>query len=68
MTETSLGDEIRRARQRKRMTQQELASQLGVAKSTVVHWETGKHFPLRYAGIIEEALGIVIPASPAAAP
>lgn len=53
---------IQRARQRKRMTQQELADALGVSKSTVAHWETGKHFPLQNAGAIEELLEITIPA------
>jgi len=62
-----LGLLIRRARQRKHMTQQQLASALGVDRWTVGAWESGKHFPSRYAGAIEEILGITIPAEPAKA-
>lgn len=60
--ETPTGDAIRRARQRKGWTQQQLAGELGVYKATVARWEAGTHFPLRYAGAIEEVLGITIPA------
>lgn len=64
---SDLGITIRRARERKRMTQEELAEKLGVTRSTVARWEGGDHFPLRNAGAIEEVLEIIIPA-PAAAP
>lgn len=40
------------------MTQQDLADELGVSKSTVGNWEIGKHFPLRYLGRVEDVLGI----------
>lgn len=59
--ETSVGTLIQRARHRKRMTQKQLAAALGVSKPTVAHWESGKHFPLRYAGAIEDVLGIELP-------
>lgn len=59
---------IARARHRKRLTQQQMAEELGVSKSTVANWERGEHFPLRYAGVLEELLGITIPARETAAP
>ena len=31
-------------------------------QATVARWEAGTHFPLRYAGAIEEVLDITIPA------
>jgi transcriptional regulator with XRE-family HTH domain len=62
MTAEATGTLIQRARQRKRLTQQELADALDVSRSAVVNWETGKHFPLRYVGAIEELLEIAIPA------
>lgn len=53
---------IKRARERKHLTQQQLAGELGVATSSVANWERGQHFPLRKAGAIEAALDITIPA------
>jgi transcriptional regulator with XRE-family HTH domain len=58
MEERSIGKEIARARHRKRWTQEELARVLGVSRPTVADWETGKHFPQRNLGAIEEALDI----------
>jgi transcriptional regulator with XRE-family HTH domain len=63
--ETPTGIMIKRARERKRWTQQQLADALSVSKATVARWESGEHFPLRTAGAIEEALGITIPAQAA---
>ena len=60
----SIGDFIRRARQRKRMTQDQLAAAVGVARPSVSRWEGGQHFPLKHAGAIEEALGIELPLQP----
>ncbi len=37
---------LRRARERLGLTQKELAAELGVAESTVWHWEKGHHRPL----------------------
>jgi transcriptional regulator with XRE-family HTH domain len=54
----SMGKRIRKRRQVLGMTQQDLADRLGVAKSTVSNWESGKHFPLRYLGAVEHVLGI----------
>lgn len=38
---TTLGDQIRQARERLQMTQTELAEAVGVAESTVSNWERG---------------------------
>ena len=57
----STGSLIRKARQRKRMTQEQLAGVLGVARLTVTKWENDGHYPQRHAGAIEEALGIALP-------
>jgi ribosome-binding protein aMBF1 (putative translation factor) len=61
MDRTSVGVAIRKARQRKRMTQVALAEKLGVSESTVVNWEKDAHYPQRYAGAIEALLGIDLP-------
>lgn len=59
---------IRKARQRRFLTQAQLAERLGVAREAVSAWERGRHSPLRYAGAIEEVLGITLPdPEPAAA-
>lgn len=59
-----IGTRIARRRQQLRMTQEELAARLGVAKSTVANWETGKHFPLRHLGAVEQVLGIRLDEEP----
>ena len=51
---------MRKRRQIIGLTQRQFAAQLGVSKSTVANWESGKHFPLRYMGKVEEALGIAL--------
>jgi DNA-binding transcriptional regulator YiaG len=61
------GTLIRKARQRKRLTQVQLAAALGVTKSSVANWERDFHYPLRKAGAIEELLEIVLPEPEAAA-
>lgn len=53
-----LGKAIARARQRKRWKQTELAERLGVHETTVVAWETGRHYPRRHIVAIEEVLEI----------
>ena len=57
-TDPPIGTKIARRRQVLGMTQQDLAAELGVSKSTVANWETGKHFPRRYIGRVEDVLGI----------
>lgn len=66
-SKTPVGVLIQRARHRKRMTQGQLAEALGVDRVTVAQWERGKQFPQRNAGLIEEVLGITIPAPDRAA-
>lgn len=66
MTAESVGTLIQRARQRKRLSQAQLAIALGVTRATVAKWENGTHFPLRKAGAIEDVLDIEIPAPEAA--
>ncbi|MBQ5992068.1 MAG: helix-turn-helix transcriptional regulator, partial [Clostridia bacterium] len=39
------GNTIRKLREERRMTQEELASELFVSAKTVSKWETGKGFP-----------------------
>ena len=65
-TELPIGTRIKRRRQVLRLTQEDLAGRLGVSKSTVANWESGKHFPLRYLGAVEQELGISLaePAEP----
>lgn len=62
MARESTGILIQRARQRKQMTQAQMAKVLGVDRSAVSNWERGEHFPARYAGAIEALLDITIPA------
>lgn len=61
MPADSVGTLIARARQRRRLTQDELAERLGVSPSTVANWERGASYPLRKAGLIEAELDITIP-------
>lgn len=56
--EPGIGTRIKKRRQVLRLTQEDLAAVLGVSKSTVANWETGKHFPRRYLGAVEQVLGI----------
>jgi transcriptional regulator with XRE-family HTH domain len=61
MPTESVGILIARARQRRGLTQVELAKALGVTASTVADWERGEHYPAKYAGVVEEFLDISIP-------
>lgn len=40
------------------MRQEDLAAAVGVSKSSVANWESGKHFPKRKLGAVEAALGV----------
>ena len=59
-----IGARIRRRRQVLGWTQEELAGRLGVVKSSVANWESGKHFPKRKLGLIEAVLGISLDEKP----
>lgn len=51
------GDEIRTARQRAGLTQQQLATQIGVSQRTIGNWERGETVPQRHAARILDVLG-----------
>jgi transcriptional regulator with XRE-family HTH domain len=55
---TDLGTSIRRARERKRWTQQQLADALGVNIKTVDNWENSRTSPRSSIGAIELALDV----------
>jgi transcriptional regulator with XRE-family HTH domain len=63
-TDMPIGTRIKRRRQVLRLTQEDLAGRLGVSKSTVANWESGKHFPLRYLGAVEHELGVSLAGQP----
>jgi transcriptional regulator with XRE-family HTH domain len=55
------GEQIKASRERQRMTQQELADEVGVSLRTVGSWERGETVPRNRMGAIAEALDIQIP-------
>ena len=74
------GEEIRRLRKEKKWTQQDLANEVGVAKTTVLDWEKNRYSPEgKNVNNLARALGVSIaylmgetdeprPVSPAAGP
>jgi transcriptional regulator with XRE-family HTH domain len=63
-----IGVRIARRRQALGMRQEDLARKLGVSKSSVANWESGKHFPQRKLGAVEAVLGISLDTAPEALP
>lgn len=59
-----IGVRIARRRQALGMRQEDLARKLGVSKSSVANWESGKHFPKRKLGAVEAVLGISLDGEP----
>lgn len=55
---TEIGTKIKRARERKRWTQRQLAEALKVDRKTVDNWENGRTSPRSSIGALEEVLGI----------
>jgi len=55
---TDIGTKIKRARERRRWSQQELANRLGVNRKTVDNWENGRTQPANSIGALEEVLDI----------
>lgn len=62
-----VGAMIRRARQSKRMSQDELAQKLGVSRSAVNAWERDRAWP-RNPVAVEETLGIILEVAPEPGP
>lgn len=55
------GDEIRKARKAKKLTQSELADMIGVSRSAVYDWERGKYYPTGERAIkLAKILGLPI--------
>ncbi|XKK40339.1 helix-turn-helix domain-containing protein [Nocardiopsis sp. ARC36] len=52
----SLGDRIRTARQRARLTQEQLAERVGVGRRTIDNWENGRTLPKNVVAL-EDVLG-----------
>ena len=67
-TDPALGTVIRRARERKRWTQRQLAQALGVNVKTVDNWENSRTHPRNSVGALESVLGISLDDEAAAAP
>ncbi len=57
-TDPPLGTRIKRAREQKRWTQQQLAAALGVDRKTVDNWENGRTRPRSAIGALEAVLGV----------
>jgi transcriptional regulator with XRE-family HTH domain len=59
-----IGRTIKRARERKRMSQAEAAAALGVSRSALNAWENDRAYPRSSIGAIEELYGIVLDDEP----
>lgn len=62
-TDGPIGTRIRRARERKRMRQQDLADALGVSRQTVDAWENNRAYPKSSIGALEEVLDVSLDGS-----
>jgi transcriptional regulator with XRE-family HTH domain len=58
MAVNDLGIRIKRARERKRWSQQQLAAALGVGARSVGRWERGEAEPRNSIGALEAVLGV----------
>lgn len=56
--EPRIGTTIRRARERLRLRQQDVAAKLGVSRTTVDAWENDRAYPRNSIGALEELLGV----------
>ena len=63
-TDPHLGTRIKRARERKRWTQQRLADTVGVSQKTIDNWENGRTSPRSSIGALEEVLGVSLDDAP----
>lgn len=64
MATTRIGTRIKRARERKRWTQQQLAGALNVNVKTVDNWENGRTSPRSSVGALEDILGVSLDVEP----
>lgn len=60
----AMGATIRRARERMRWTQQQLADAIGVAVRTVNDWENDRSYPRNSIGALEDVLRVNLTAAP----
>ena len=56
----NLGQIISSERQRRRLSQAELAQRIGVHKKTISKWENGQQVPSRHLVALEDSLGIAL--------
>lgn len=63
-TEPAIGTRIKRARERKRWTQKQLAGKIGVSQKTVDNWENGRTSPKNSIGALEDVLGVSLSGAP----
>lgn len=61
---TDIGTRIKRARERRRWSQQRLADELEVNRKTVDNWENGRTSPKSSIGALEEVLGVSLDGEP----
>lgn len=59
-----IGKKIKRAREKRRWSQQEAADRLGVSRSALNAWENDRAYPRSSIGAIEELYDIVIDGEP----
>jgi transcriptional regulator with XRE-family HTH domain len=64
VTNPRIGTMIRRARERKRMSQEDLAHELGVSRSAVNAWERDRAYPRSSVGALEDVLGVTLDGQP----
>jgi transcriptional regulator with XRE-family HTH domain len=64
----TLGTRIRRARERKRLSQEELAAKVGASERAVNDWENDRRRPRNRLGALEEVLGVSLTGNPAGRP
>lgn len=60
----TLGARIRRARERARLSQEELAERVGASVRAVGDWENDRRKPRNRLGALEEVLGVALDGEP----